>query len=203
MTGVQTCALPISIVGAHGGVILRFIGDAIMAVFGVPVASTTEEQIRQNAVNAVTCALTMQRKLIEHNHSLKERGLPMIGMRIGILTGPMVAGSMGSAERLEYNVHGDTVNTAARIEGFDKTGFVPDHLKSPCRILIGQRTYDLIGDGFITEPVGEAQLKGKEQVIRIYRVLGRRDEGPGAGRDGQPGAAPAGKTARVAGGTPH
>jgi adenylate cyclase len=103
----------------------------------------------------------------------------MIGMRIGILTGPMVAGSMGSAQRLEYNVHGDTVNTAARIEGFDKAGFVPDHLKSPCRILIGQRTFDLIGKGFVTEPVGEARLKGKEQVIRIYRVLGRRDEGPG------------------------
>jgi hypothetical protein len=102
------------IVGGHGGVILRFIGDAIMAVFGVPVASTTEAQIRQNAVNAVTCALAMQRKLIEHNRSLNERGLPMIGMRIGILTGPMVAGSMGSAQRLEYNVHGDTVNTAAR-----------------------------------------------------------------------------------------
>jgi adenylate cyclase len=191
------------IVGAHGGVILRFIGDAIMAVFGVPVASTTEAQIRQNAVNAVTCALTMQRKLIEHNHSLKERGLPMIGMRIGILTGPMVAGSMGSAERLEYNVHGDTVNTAARIEGFDKAGFAPDHLKSPCRILIGQRTFDLIGDGFITEPVGEAQLKGKEQVIRIYRVLGRRDEGPGKGHDEKPlSETTEEKPARIASGNP-
>ncbi len=171
------------IVGAHGGVILRFIGDAIMAVFGVPVASTSDAETRQNAVNAVTCALAMQRKLIEHNHSLNERGLPMIGMRIGILTGPMVAGSMGSAERLEYNVHGDTVNTAARIEGFDKAGFIPDHLTSPCRILIGQRTFDLIGEGFATEPVGEARLKGKEQVIRIYRVLGRTDGDPGERRE--------------------
>ena len=174
------------IVGAHGGVILRFIGDAIMAVFGVPVASTSDAQIRQHAVNAVTCALAMQRRLIEHNRSLHERGLPMIGMRIGILTGPMVAGSMGSAERLEYNVHGDTVNTAARIEGFDKEGFIPDHLTSPCRILIGQRTFDLIGEGFATEPVGEARLKGKEQVIRIYRVLGRTDGEPGEQPDGAP-----------------
>jgi hypothetical protein len=101
-------------------------------------------------------------------------------------------------------VHGDTVNTAARIEGFDKAGFAPDHLKSPCRILIGQRTFDLIGDGFITEPVGEAQLKGKEQIIRIYRVLGRRDEGPGEGHDEEPvSEMTEGKPARVASGAPR
>jgi adenylate cyclase len=87
----------------------------------------------------------------------------------------MVAGSMGSAERLEYNVHGDTVNTAARLESFEKEGFVPDHLTSPCRILIGQRTLDLVGEQFATELVGEARLKGKQQDISIYRVSGRRD----------------------------
>ncbi len=192
------------IVGAHGGVILRFIGDAIMAVFGVPVASTSDAQIRQHAVNAVTCALAMQRRLIEHNRSLHERGLPMIGMRIGILTGPMVAGSMGSAERLEYNVHGDTVNTTARLESFEKEGFVPDHLTSPCRILIGQRTLDLVGDAFATELVGEARLKGKQQSIRIYRVLGRNDNGPGEGRDEQHVTTGSeGKPARIATGAPR
>ena len=192
------------IVGAHGGVILRFIGDAIMAVFGVPVASTTDDQIRQNAVNAVTCALAMQHRLIEHNRSLNERDLPMIGMRIGILTGPMVAGSIGSAERLEYNVHGDTVNTAARLESFEKEGFVPDHLTSPCRILIGQRTLDLVADAFATELVGEARLKGKQQDIRIYRVLGRKDDGPGEGRDEQHVTTGSeGKPARIASGAPR
>jgi hypothetical protein len=69
--------------------------------------------------------------------------------------------------------------------------------------LIGQRTFDLIGDGFITEPVGEAQLKGKEQVIRIYRVLGRRDEGPGKGHDEKPlSETTEEKPARIASGNP-
>jgi adenylate cyclase len=170
------------LVGEHGGVILRFIGDAIMAMFGVPVARTTDEAIRQDAVNAVSCALAMQQRLIELNRSLHERGLPMIGMRMGLLTGPMVAGTLGSAKRLEYNVHGDTVNTAARLESFDKEGFAPDHLNNPCRILIGQPTVDLVGAEFVTELVGEVRLKGKEHGTRIYRVLGPRDSGPGEKR---------------------
>jgi class 3 adenylate cyclase len=160
-------------------VILRFIGDAIMAVFGIPVARATDEEIRQDAVNAVTCALNMERRLIEHNRNLQARGLPMIGMRIGILTGPMVAGSLGSAERLEYNVHGDTVNTAARLESFSKEDFVPEYLHNPCRILVGHSTIDLVGEEFLTELVGEVRLKGKEHGARVYRVLGHKDGGPG------------------------
>lgn len=162
----------------HGGVILRFVGDAIMAVFGVPIARTTEDEIRQDALNAVNCALAMQRRLIEHNRELGERGLPMIAMRIGILTGPMVAGSIGNAERVEYNVHGDTVNTAARLESYDKGSFKPDYLARPCRVLIGETTHDLVGDRFQTELMGEERLKGKDQLTRIYQVLGLKDTTP-------------------------
>jgi len=164
------------IVGDHGGVILRFIGDSIMAVFGVPVARTTETEIRQDATRAVECALEIRRRLIELNRSLEPRGLPLIGMRIGILTGPMVAGSIGSATRLEYDVHGDTVNTASRLESFDKEGFVPDYFKSPCRILIGETTMKLVGDAFHTALMGEVRLKGKAEAVRIYHVYGRAGE---------------------------
>jgi adenylate cyclase len=192
------------LVGEHNGVILRFIGDAIMAMFGVPVARTTEEAIRQDAINGVSCALAMQQRLIELNRSLNERGLPMIGMRMGLLTGPMVAGTLGSAKRLEYNVHGDTVNTAARLESFEKENFAPDHLNSPCRILIGQPTVDLVGEEFVTELVGEVRLKGKEHGTRIYRVLGRRGGDPGEqrGEKHEPGAIEE-KPARVASGAPN
>jgi len=161
------------LVNDHGGVILRFIGDAIMAVFGIPVPSTTNEEIRQNAVNTVECALAMQEALAAHNRKLERRGLPTIGMRIGILTGPMVAGDLGSADRREYNVHGDTVNTAARIEGFRKESFVPDHLQQPCRILVGDATREIIADAYELEFMEDARLRGKAREIGIYRVWGR------------------------------
>jgi len=164
------------LVGDHGGVILRFIGDSIMAVFGVPIARASEKEISQDAISAVNCALEIQQRLIALNRSLETRGLPLIGMRIGILTGPMVAGSIGSVKRLEYDVHGDTVNTASRLESFDKEGFAPDYFRMPCRILIGESTMRLIGAEFRTELMGEARLKGKEEPIRIYQVRGRNGE---------------------------
>ncbi len=160
----------------HGGVILRFIGDAIMVAFGVPIARTTEAEMQRDALNAVRSALAMQRKLIELNAHLQEQQLPMIGMRIGIFTGRMAAGSMGNAQRLEYNVHGDTVNTAARLESFDKDSFAPDYLKRPCRILIGEATRNYLDEKFETRGVGQLQLKGKDQKVAIYRVIGQEQE---------------------------
>jgi adenylate cyclase len=162
------------LVGEHGGVIFRFLGDSIMAVFGVPVARTDEKDIARDAVNAVNCALTMQERLVGLNRRLQALGLPLIGMRIGILTGPMVAGSIGSAKRREYNVHGDTVNTAARLESFDRESFTPDYLSTPCRILIGESTQRYLGDAFHVEFNGDFPLKGKHNAINIYRVHGRK-----------------------------
>lgn len=161
------------IVSAHGGVILRFSGDSIMAVFGVPVARTSEDEIASDAVNAVNCALAMQNRLIVLNKSLQERGLPLIGMRIGILTGPMTAGSLGTEQRMEYNCHGDTVNTGARLESFQRERFTPDYLHEPCRILVGEPTLRLLGGQFHTEFLGDFQLKGKVKPLRIHRVHGR------------------------------
>ena len=165
------------IVGAHGGVILRFSGDSIMAVFGVPVARTRDEDIARDAVNAVDCALAMQERLIALNISLESRGLPLIGMRIGILTGPMTAGSLGTEQRMEYNVHGDTVNTGARLESFQRERFTPDYLHGPCRILVGEPTLRLLGARFETEFLGEFQLKGKLKPLRIHRIRGHAGTG--------------------------
>ncbi len=161
------------IVSQHGGVILRFSGDSIMAVFGVPVARTSDDEIGRDAVNAVDCALAMQSRLVALNRSLQERGLPLIGMRIGILTGPVTAGSLGTEQRMEYNVHGDTVNTGARLESFQREHFSPDYLHTPCRILVGEPTLRLVGGQFHTEFLGDFQLKGKVKPLRIHRVHGR------------------------------
>ncbi len=158
----------------HGGVINKYTGDSIMAVFGVPLPRKADAEISLDAVNAVNCALAMERTLIQLNSRWREQDLPTIGMRIGIFTGPLVAGSLGSAQRLEYTVIGDTVNTASRLESFGKDLFGPD-AHSPCRILIGEATFRHLGHQFQAQEVGEVSLKGKDEKIAIYRVLARGD----------------------------
>jgi adenylate cyclase len=164
----------------HGGVIDKYIGDSIMAIFGVPLPRKTDAEISQDAVNAVNCALAMERSLIQLNSDWLEQHLPTIGMRIGIFTGPLVAGSLGSAQRLEYTVIGDTVNTAARLESFDKDLFAPDCLSSPCRIIIGEATLRRLAHQFETQNLGEVSLRGKDQKITIYAVIGRADHSSGS-----------------------
>jgi adenylate cyclase len=156
----------------HGGVINKYIGDAIMALFGVPLARTTETAIAQDAVHAVHCALAMSEELTRLNQRWQAQGLPTIGMRIGIFTGPVVAGSLGSAQRLEYTVVGDTVNTASRLESFDKDVLVPDAVSRYCRILVGETTARYLSEQFQVQRVGEVSLKGKDEQVTIYHVTG-------------------------------
>ena len=88
-------------------------------------------------------------------------------MRVGIFSGPAVAGCIGSSDRLEFTVMGDTVNTAARLESFDKDYAASD----ACRILIGHSTFELVDGKFSTEFVQTIELKGKSRKTSIYRVL--------------------------------
>jgi adenylate cyclase len=155
----------------HGGTVDKFIGDAIMAVFGAPLPSSTSEEIRRDAVNAVKCALAMDAALARLNEKWRKDGLPVSGMRIGIFTGPVVAGSLGSSLRSEYTLIGDTVNTASRLESYDKKVNLGDQ-GSACRILIGASTLGYLGDEFDTVRVGAVQLKGKEEQLDVFQVLG-------------------------------
>jgi adenylate cyclase len=160
-------------VSRHGGVIRQYAGDSIVAVFGVPVARSSEAEMAQDAMNAVACALDMEATLRDLNRRWAAENRPTTTMRVGIFTGPAVAGTLGSAERSEYVVVGDTMNTASRLESFDKVLFPPDLVGRPCRILIGETTRRYLGDRFTTERVGDVTLKGKEQAVGVYRVLGR------------------------------
>jgi adenylate cyclase len=161
-------------VSRHGGVIRQYAGDSVVAVFGIPVPRRTDAAIAQDAEAAVDCALGMESALRELNTRWRAEGRQPTGMRVGIFTGPVVAGTLGSAERSEYVVVGDTMNTASRLESFDKTVLAPDVDARPCRILIGESTLERVGDVFETALVGEASLKGKEQLVKIYQVIGRR-----------------------------
>jgi adenylate cyclase len=146
------------------------------ANFGVPIPRTTEAEIRQDAVNAVNSALAMEREMIRLNARMQAQGLPMLKMRVGIYTGPVVAGSLGSTERMKYTTVGDTVNTASRLESFDKDLVLPHLETSPCRIIIGDSTLRFLGDQFQTQRVGELSLKGKEEKITAHCVIGRAKE---------------------------
>ena len=171
---------------AHQGVIEKYIGDAIMAVFGVPLARTTQEAIRRDARNAVRCALAMAVKIEELNSRWEERGLPVCGMRIGIHTGTLVAGSLGSADRQEYTVLGDSVNTASRLESFDKDWVDPHWPHTNCRILISEATHDLIDGEFETGRVGSMNLKNKNEPVTIYRVRAEKATHPEKHHENEP-----------------
>ncbi|MEE9337389.1 MAG: adenylate/guanylate cyclase domain-containing protein [Methylococcaceae bacterium] len=158
------------LVAVHKGVVIRFIGDAIFGAFGIPVPRQSKTEIQQDAINAVNCALAMEKKLIELNKKWAEQGLPPVGMRIGLYTGSLATGNIGDKDRMEYTIHGDTVNIAARLEGFDKTQFKPDYFKQPCRLLIGGETLQHIGNQFQVEAVGNITLRGKKEAIRVFRV---------------------------------
>ncbi|CAK0759103.1 adenylate cyclase [Gammaproteobacteria bacterium] len=160
----------------EGGMINKYIGDSIMAVFGVPVKRRTEEGIVADALSAVESALRMGERMHELNRRWQHNGLPIIGMRIGIYTGPLVAGTLGGWQRMEYTVIGDTVNIASRLESFDKT-FSPVDEQSPCRILVGETTWQYIRSRYFTKEVGICQLKGKHNLLKIYQVSGRMTEG--------------------------
>ncbi len=155
----------------NGGVVQKYIGDSMMAVFGVPLARTTEAEIKQDAVNAVSCALAMQEAIARLNAQWKQKGMPTGDMRVGIYTGPLMAGSLGSADRMEYTVLGDTVNTASRLESFDKDAEDNTSANCCCRILLGESTHQLLDNRFQTELVGTLALKGKTEKVTIYRVV--------------------------------
>lgn len=129
----------IQAVVSHGGIVNKFTGDGMLAVFGVPV-KRTEQEITADAQQAVRCALAMREGLDRLNRAWVQQKLPhvqedIIQMRVGIFTGPVTAGSIGSKERLEYGVIGDSVNTASRLESCLKNRHEND-----CRILIATET---------------------------------------------------------------
>jgi adenylate cyclase len=152
----------VGIVMKEGGVVDKYIGDAIMAVFGAPVPKPDD------AVNAVRAAVKMRRALQGLNVRLAERGLTTLRTGIGIHTGEVVAGNIGSEARMEYTVIGDAVNLAARLETNTKDLGV--------NVLISEDTYELTKHVVEARAVREITVKGRRAPVMTYEVLGIQGE---------------------------
>ena len=167
-------SIMVEIVAEHGGVIEKFAGDGLTVEFGVPEPRTTEEEIDMDARAAVNCALAMAESLPQLNAAWQEKDLPAIGIRIGVHTGPLMVGMIGSADRWQYSIVGDTANTAARLENYAKDDPEIGCDVGHCRTLISSATFDRLNADYEAEFIGKANLKGKSEMIGVYRMLGRR-----------------------------
>jgi adenylate cyclase len=151
-----------------GGVVDKFIGDAIMAVWGAPITAGSE---KEDALLAVRSMLMMRDALREFNRGRGSKDKPSIQIGCGVNTGPCLAGQIGSEKRMEYTVIGEAVNLASRIEALNKP-FATD-------ILISESTYNLVKEVVQVELMPSVRVKGKTAPLNIYAVLSMTGyEGP-------------------------
>ncbi|MBP5696959.1 MAG: adenylate/guanylate cyclase domain-containing protein [Treponema sp.] len=148
-TGLEKC------IASHGGVINKYIGDAVMALFGAPLPSST------HAKDAYLAAVDMRTALSQMNKGFAEKGMPEIHFGIGLHSGPVLAGNIGASSRMEYTVIGDTVNTASRIEGLCKT-YKTDLLVSETTARLLETELDF---------VDESEIRGRKEKVKLYTKI--------------------------------
>lgn len=154
------------IVMAHGGVVDDYFGDAIKANFGVPLSSEDPDRIRDSALAAIACALEMREALQPLNDELMADGMQRIQMRIGIETGSLVSGTLGSRNRQKFTTVGDTVNTAARLQTLSVP--VVEAKARDCTIIIGPETRRWVEGHHQVLPAGQVRVKGKSEVLDAW-----------------------------------
>jgi predicted ATPase/class 3 adenylate cyclase len=145
-----------SAIERYGGFVEKFVGDAVMATFGAPVAHEDDPE------RALHAALALHQGMTEVNRAWQERLGRPLALHVGINTGPVVAGTLGAAADGAYAVTGDTVNTAARLQG----------AAAPGQTLVARATYLLTQHAFDFESVGELQLKGRAEPVVVFGLLG-------------------------------
>jgi len=148
----------IDVVTRHQGMVDKLMGDSVMALFGAPLS------LGDDPLRAIRCALEMQQEGERFNHAQEAKGLPPLPMGIGINTGAVVAGNIGSATKMEYTVIGDEVNIAARMQGIARPG----------EVLISEHTYQRVADAILATALEPIVFKGKNTVVAVYRVDGLR-----------------------------
>lgn len=144
----------VACVRAEGGTVNKFLGDGMMALFGAPAA------LPDAPLAAVRAALAMEDALFEFNADQARRGLPELAIGVGIATGPVVVGNVGSLDRLEYTAIGDVVNTASRIEGLTKD--------FGSTVLLDEATFEAVRGRVPIGMKGTFPVKGKSQPVPVY-----------------------------------
>ncbi|MEX2479220.1 MAG: adenylate/guanylate cyclase domain-containing protein [Gammaproteobacteria bacterium] len=152
----------VEVVFEYNGILDKYIGDAIMAVFGTPFPGT------EDADNAVRVAIRMQQLLATFNARRRAAGQPRFETRIGISTGDVVAGNIGSARRMDYTVIGDGVNTAARLESANK--------QLGTRILISDSTREALLGSYRMRELDAIRIQGRAGPLAVFEVRGFNDE---------------------------
>jgi adenylate cyclase len=146
-----------NIILKNKGVVDKYIGDSIMVIWGAPL------ELENHAFFACKTALEMKNRLTELRKQWKTKNLPELEMRIGINTGKVVVGNMGSDKRFDYTVMGDPVNLASRLEGLNK--------EYGTEIIISRFTYEKVKNDFLCRPLGTVQVKGKKEPVEIYELV--------------------------------
>jgi adenylate cyclase len=153
----------VDVIFEHQGLLDKFIGDAIMAVFGAPFSRPDLDP-----VNAVSAGLDMNKELARYNKERIARGQIAIDAGVGISSGEVVCGNIGSEKRMDYTVIGDGVNLASRLEGATKM--------YGASLMISEFTHAKTGPKFLTRELDVIQVKGKTKGVRIFEVFARADE---------------------------
>jgi len=146
----------VDIVFRHQGTVDKFVGDMVMALFGAPLDDT------DHAEHAVRAAIEMIRELGDLNKTWAVRGLPQLDIGIGINSGEMIAGNIGSAAIMSYTVIGDNVNLGSRLESLNK--------EYKTRIIVSDATRSRLANVYELRPLGNVTVKGKTQPVAIYEV---------------------------------
>ncbi|MFB3923180.1 MAG: adenylate/guanylate cyclase domain-containing protein [Terriglobia bacterium] len=138
----------------NGGTLDKYLGDGIMALFGAPI-SRADDTLR-----SVKTAMEMQRSLVRLNTDWAARGQPTMQIGVGVNTGPVTAGNIGSTKRMDYTVIGDTVNLASRLCANARAG----------QILVSESTYQQLGNGLPAKKLDPIRVKGKDRPIEVYEI---------------------------------
>ena len=145
------------IVLAHGGTLDKYIDSRLMAVWGAPLPQT------DHARRACQAALAMQRRIEDDLRERQARGQPYLGLRLGLHSGQVVAGNVGSRERFNYTIMGDTVNLAHRLQEVNR------HYGT--RLILSDASRSLAGPGLLTRELDQVQVRGRKQPVTIYELL--------------------------------
>jgi class 3 adenylate cyclase/CHASE2 domain-containing sensor protein len=149
------------VIRRNRGLVNKFLGDGILFFFGAPEPIPGDPNLHAEA--AVVTVLEMQQALVKLNEDLQKENFPLLRMRAGVSTGNMVVGDAGTSERSDYTVLGDRVNFASRLESANKA--------TGTRILLSDRTVELLGERYLVRPIGKLQVVGKKEPVMTFEPI--------------------------------